>query len=209
SSNKSLWDRIKSFFGSSDYDDDDVNVDHDPNSTSDAFNSDNTSSSGRKEVTNCPNDVDAVITNDGKNYLFSGSEIYEFDDKGINKEYSLKSLFPRGPPFVQGAMSNPRTHRTLLFHGKMVYVYSREMNSNKFVLESDYPKKLPANLNFQPMGAFLWSEGSQIITNGNNFATYDENWNRITLQNKIENYFDNFPRKPIRGKICFNTSCSI
>lgn len=38
-----------------------------------------------------------------------------------------------------------------------------------------------------------------LIFKGNHFATYDENWNRITLQNTVVNYFDNFPAKPIRG----------
>ncbi|EFO18323.2 hypothetical protein LOAG_10173 [Loa loa] len=71
----------------------------------------------------------------------------------------------------------------------------------KFVLQPNYPKKLPTALNFKPMGAFLWLEGSQILINGNHFATYDENWNRVTLQNDVINYFDNFPTKPIRGKI--------
>lgn len=33
------------------------------------------------------------------------------------------------------------------------------------MLELNYPKKLPAALNFKPMGAFIWYEGSQVLIN--------------------------------------------
>ncbi|VDK82366.1 unnamed protein product [Litomosoides sigmodontis] len=155
------------------------------------------STNDKKIDTNCPDDVDGVITTNGSNYLFSGDKVYKFDREGIKKEYLLKNLFSNGPPFVQGALSNPRTNKTLLFYGGMVFAYYLERNGENFMLELNYPKKLPAALNFKPMGAFTWHEGSQ----GNHFATYDENWNRVTLQNMMMNYFDNFPAKPIRGVI--------
>uniref|UniRef100_A0A915PSL1 Peptidase metallopeptidase domain-containing protein n=1 Tax=Setaria digitata TaxID=48799 RepID=A0A915PSL1_9BILA len=151
----------------------------------------------RKVDSSCPDEVDGIIMVNGSNYLFSGATVYEFDQTGIKKEYQLNELFPNGPPFVQGALSNPRTLRTLLFHGKLVFAYRPQRNKSNFALEADYPKRLPATLNFKPMGAFMWIEGSQ----GNHFATYDENWNYVTLQNEVINYFDNFPAKPIRGTI--------
>ncbi|MCP9259794.1 hypothetical protein DINM_002995 [Dirofilaria immitis] len=165
----------------------------------DSSNGDNDSNFDRKTDVNCPDEVDGIITVDGSNYLFSGNKVYKFDRTGIKKEYLLKNLFPNGPPFVQGALSNPHTNKILLFYGKMVFAYHRERNKSKFVLESNYPKQLPVILNFKPMGAFLWHEGSQILINGNHFATYDENWNHVMLQNEVVNYFDNFPAKPIRG----------
>lgn len=60
---------------------------------------------------------------DGSNYLFSDDKVYKFDQKGIKKKYLLKNFFPNGPPFVQGALSNPRTDKTLLFYGKMVNIF--------------------------------------------------------------------------------------
>ncbi|CAG9537330.1 unnamed protein product [Cercopithifilaria johnstoni] len=160
-------------------------------------NGNSNSNSDKKIDINCPDEVDGIITTNGSNYLFSNNKVYQFDQAGIIKEYSLKNLFPNGPPFVQGALSNPRTDKTLLFYEKMVFSYHLDRSTKKFVLEPNYPKKLPVALNFKPMGAFLWHEGSQ----GNHFATYDENWNHITLQNDVINYFDNFPAKPIRGVI--------
>ncbi|EFO15073.1 matrixin family protein [Loa loa] len=87
----------------------------------DLSNTDNDSSSDRKIDINCPDEVDGIITTDGSNYLFSGNKVYEFGNTGIRKEYLLKNLFPNGPPFVQGALSNPREDKTLLFHERMVY----------------------------------------------------------------------------------------
>ncbi|VDM09791.1 unnamed protein product [Wuchereria bancrofti] len=171
------------------------NSEYGSNFETDSSNDNNDSNSDKKIDVNCPDEVDGIITTDGSNYLFSASKVYEFDRAGIKKEYLLKDLFPNAPPFVQGALSNSRTDKTLLFHGKMVFVYNLEKNTKKFVLQPNYPKKLPTALNFKPMGAFLWHEGSQ----GNHFATYDENWNRVTLQNEVINYFDNFPEEPIRG----------
>ncbi|KAL3984702.1 Matrixin family protein [Acanthocheilonema viteae] len=162
-------------------------------------NDDNESNNDNKMNVNCPSEVDGIITTNGSNYLFSDNKVYKFDQRGIKKEYFLKNLFPSAPPFVQGALSNSRTNKTLLFYGKMIFAYHLERNRKKFVLETNYPKKLPAALNFKPMGAFLWHEGSQVLINGNHFATYDENWNHVTLQNEVMNYFDNFPAKPIRG----------
>ncbi|VDK69350.1 unnamed protein product [Onchocerca ochengi] len=172
-----------------------ANLEHGSDFETDSSNGDNDSNRDRKTDISCPDEVDGIITVDGSNYLFSGNKVYEFDHAGIKEEYLLKNLFPNGPPFIQGALSNPRTDKTLLFHGKMVFAYYLDRYKKKFMLESNYPQKLPAALNFKPMGAFLWHEGSQ----GNHFATYDENWNHITLQNEVVNYFDNFPAKPIRG----------
>ncbi|VIO97500.1 Matrixin family protein [Brugia malayi] len=131
----------------------------------DSSNDDNDFNSDKKIDINCPDEVDGIITTDGSNYLFSGNKVYEFDRSGVKKEYLLKNLFPNGPPFVQGALSNSRTDKTLLFHGKMVFVYNLEKSTKKFVLQPNYPKKLPTALNFKPMGAFLWHEGSQILIN--------------------------------------------
>uniref|UniRef100_A0A8R1Y1J9 ZnMc domain-containing protein n=1 Tax=Onchocerca volvulus TaxID=6282 RepID=A0A8R1Y1J9_ONCVO len=174
-------------------------TEHGSDFETDSSNGDNDSNRDRKTDISCPDEVDGIITVDGSNYLFSGNKVYEFDHAGIKEEYLLKNLFPNGPPFIQGALSNPRTDKTLLFHGKMVFAYYLDRYKKKFMLESNYPQKLPAALNFKPMGAFLWHEGSQVLINGNHFATYDENWNHITLQNEVVNYFDNFPAKPIRG----------
>ncbi|VDO24367.1 unnamed protein product [Onchocerca flexuosa] len=178
-----------------------TNSEHGSDFETDSSNGDNDSNHDRKTDIGCPDEIDGIITVDGSNYLFSGNKVYDFDHAGIKEEYLLKNLFSNGPPFVQGALSNPRTDRTLLFHGKMVFAYYLDRYKNKFMLEPNYPKKLPAALNFKPMGAFLWHEGSQVLINvkGNHFATYDENWNQVTLQNEVVNYFDNFPAKPIRG----------
>ncbi|OZC12070.1 peptidoglycan binding domain protein [Onchocerca flexuosa] len=174
-------------------------TEHGSDFETDSSNGDNDSNHDRKTDIGCPDEIDGIITVDGSNYLFSGNKVYDFDHAGIKEEYLLKNLFSNGPPFVQGALSNPRTDRTLLFHGKMVFAYHLDRYKNKFMLEPKFPKKLPAALNFKPMGAFLWHEGSQVLINGNHFATYDENWNQVTLQNEVVNYFDNFPAKPIRG----------
>lgn len=65
----------------------------------------------------------ALVLANGSDYLFSDDKVYKFDRGGIKKEYLLRNLFPNGPPFVQGALSNPRTDKTLLFYGGMVYTY--------------------------------------------------------------------------------------
>lgn len=46
-----------------------------------------------------------------------------------------------------------------------VFSYHLERSTKKFILERNYPKKLPDELNFKPMGAFLWHEGSQVLIN--------------------------------------------
>ncbi|VBB32447.1 unnamed protein product [Acanthocheilonema viteae] len=86
-------------------------------------NDDNESNNDNKMNVNCPSEVDGIITTNGSNYLFSDNKVYKFDQRGIKKEYFLKNLFPSAPPFVQGALSNSRTNKTLLFYGKMVYSY--------------------------------------------------------------------------------------
>lgn len=56
--------------------------------------------------------------------------MYEFDRKGIRKKYLLKNLFQNGPPFIQGALSNPRTNKTLLFRDKWVNSWLSQIKTN-------------------------------------------------------------------------------
>ncbi|VDK47977.1 unnamed protein product [Anisakis simplex] len=220
-----FFDRIKSFFG---FGYDEVtsgSAGGQPedsgwrSSDSDVLILDTDDADESSDEPSCPQDVDGITTGeslqanpffdtrssilkvavDGAEYLFSGSKVYKISKDHVVKVYSLKQLFPKSPPYVQAALTVPKTHTTLLFQHGQVYAYTHSKGG--FTLEQHYPKRLPATLDFSPMGAFVWADGRQVLVNAHDFAVYDEYWNKATFQDKIYKYFENFPNQPLRGAI--------
>uniref|UniRef100_A0A915AFX0 Peptidase metallopeptidase domain-containing protein n=1 Tax=Parascaris univalens TaxID=6257 RepID=A0A915AFX0_PARUN len=217
SSGGSFLDRIKSFFGfggdrSSSSIDSNV-PSHGSDSTDSGFHSSGTesfsgSNSGSRRGSDssphskeCPKDVDGITTANGITYLFSGSKVYQLASGRVENVHSLRQLFPKSPAYVQGALTEPRSGVTLLFQHGQVYSYTYDRSEGAFRLDSSYPKRLSSDIKFNPMGAFMWIDGREVLVNAHDFAIYDHYWNKGTLQNKISNYFDNFPNEPIRGAI--------
>ncbi|VDM40404.1 unnamed protein product [Toxocara canis] len=217
-----LFDRIKSFFGfgdshssSADRNRGDSNANShssvpvDPGSFSSgsgSFFHSGSADSGRDsdssfDSTECPKDADGVTTIDGITYLFSGSKVYEISGERVGKVHSLKQLFPNSPAYVQGVLTVPYSGVILLFQHRQVYAYIRDRLRGNFRLDSRYPKRLPSDVTFNPMGAFVWIDGREVLVNAHDFAIYDDNWNKVTLQNKLSNYFDNLPNEPLRGAV--------
>ncbi|KHN80014.1 Matrix metalloproteinase-24 [Toxocara canis] len=217
-----LFDRIKSFFGfgdshssSADRNRGDSNANShssvpvDPGSFSSgsgSFFHSGSADSGRDsdssfDSTECPKDADGVTTIDGITYLFSGSKVYEISGERVGKVHSLKQLFPNSPAYVQGVLTVPYSGVILLFQHRQVYAYTRDRLRGNFRLDSRYPKRLPSDVTFNPMGAFVWIDGREVLVNAHDFAIYDDNWNKVTLQNKLSNYFDNLPNEPLRGAV--------
>uniref|UniRef100_A0A914QM46 Peptidase metallopeptidase domain-containing protein n=1 Tax=Panagrolaimus davidi TaxID=227884 RepID=A0A914QM46_9BILA len=146
----------------------------------------------------CPSRLDAIC--DGpfnSKYIFSGGNVYEFDNGRITKSHSLRLLFPKGPIYVDAALSNDRTSSLLLFQGYSVYSF--HFTNNKWILDGSFPKRVPKNIGFRPNGGIFWIDGQQILfSDDGRFATYDEYWNEATKVDQISNYFNDFP-KSVKG----------
>uniref|UniRef100_A0A914D5R0 Peptidase metallopeptidase domain-containing protein n=1 Tax=Acrobeloides nanus TaxID=290746 RepID=A0A914D5R0_9BILA len=192
----SIWDRLGGFFGHDDDEEDraiDRNRGHEGSSnrgrTEESFET--PASSGG--FNDCPQTLDAFSTGlGGVNYIFQGSKVYELRGNRVVKTHSLRTLFPRGPIYVDAAFANDRSNTMMLFQSYQVYAFHKR--GSQFVLDSDFPKRVPSNMRFNPTGAILWNDGHQILfSSSGDFAVYDEYWNQATSVNKVSNYFPSLP----------------
>uniref|UniRef100_A0A0K0FR91 Matrix metalloproteinase (inferred by orthology to a C. elegans protein) n=1 Tax=Strongyloides venezuelensis TaxID=75913 RepID=A0A0K0FR91_STRVS len=163
----------------------------------------------------CPSYIDgfAAVTR-SKGFIISGRNVYEVDSSGRNdysnvkRTYSYTTMFPGGPSSVDAAVTNSRSGLTLLFSSNRVYAYEYSSSSNKFTLESGFPKRMPSDVMFIPSGALIWDDGHQLILSPNGqFAVYDENWNQATMSGMTRNYFGDFP-KGVKGGFANSRSSS-
>ncbi|PAV66219.1 hypothetical protein WR25_11762 [Diploscapter pachys] len=84
--------------------------------------------------------------------------------------------------------------RDLSMHIRQVYGYLFNRHNLKFDLDNGFPKQLPRDVPFRPTGALRWVNGHQVVlSESGQFVVYDENWNKVTLTSRIDNYFENLP----------------
>jgi len=80
----------------------------------------------------------------------------------------------------------------MLFQGYNVYAFRH--SRGKWMLDGDFPKRIPSSIGFRPNGALLWIDGHQVLlSDTGKFAIYDEYWNEATKVDLISNYFPDFP----------------
>uniref|UniRef100_A0A1I8AU38 ZnMc domain-containing protein n=1 Tax=Steinernema glaseri TaxID=37863 RepID=A0A1I8AU38_9BILA len=151
---------------------------------------------------NCPSSLDAyTVAGNGRGYLFRGSKVYEVDGRRIGSPKAVQDVFPNGPIYAQAAVTNPRSQLTLLFQDRRVYGFAWNPRLNRFQLDAEYPKTLPSEIVFNPVGGLVWIDGQQMLLSyGKNFAVYDEYWNQQTLANRLDNYYPGFP-SDIKGGV--------
>lgn len=94
-------------------------------------------------------------------YLFSGSKVFELRGNSIVKEHQLRTLFPRGPIYVEAAYLNRNDRTMVLFQSYKVYVFT--FFAGGYSLDLSYPKSLPKTISFNPTGAITWSDGHQFL----------------------------------------------
>ncbi|KAE9547659.1 hypothetical protein FO519_009128, partial [Halicephalobus sp. NKZ332] len=141
----------------------------------------------------CPSRLDAIADGpNGAKYIFSGGNVYEYSGGRITKTHSLRLLFPKGPIYVDAALSNQRSGSLMLFQGYNVYAF--RYSGGKWTLDGDFPKRIPSSIGFRPNGAMLWIDGHQVLlSDTGKFAIYDEYWNEATKVDMVSNYFSDFP----------------
>ncbi|GMT11754.1 hypothetical protein PFISCL1PPCAC_3051, partial [Pristionchus fissidentatus] len=153
--------------------------------------------SGGGGFVTCPVTVDGIgQLPDGTAYLFSGGKVFQVDtrSKKVKEQYTIIQMFPGGPPYVSGAVYNPINSIMLLFQGGQVWGFTFSKLRGRFQLDAEYPKRLPIDIGFVPTGAFRAPNGHQVLVGpSDQFAVYDEYWNQITLQNRMNAYFPNMP----------------
>uniref|UniRef100_A0A7E4VIK3 ZnMc domain-containing protein n=1 Tax=Panagrellus redivivus TaxID=6233 RepID=A0A7E4VIK3_PANRE len=146
----------------------------------------------------CPYRIDAISDGvSGGKYIFSGGNVHEFSNNRITKSHSLRLLFPKGPIYVDAALSNPQSRTLMLFQGYNVYAF--HFSGNDWTLDSDFPKRIPRDISFRPNGGMLWIDGHQVLfSEDGRFAIYDEYWNQATKVGDTDEYFPDFP-KAVKG----------
>jgi len=149
-------------------------------------------------IDKCPSSVDAISEGPGDAiYLFQGSKVFEIHGKTVTRVHSLRLLFPNGPIYAEAAYYNTRSQTMSIFQSFKVYVF--DYTSGRFSLDPSYPKRVPTSIGFNPTGAMQWTDGSHILfSRADEFAVYDEYWNRETKVDKVSRYFPGLP-KGIRG----------
>ena len=66
----------------------------------------------------CPSRLDAISDGpNGARYIYSGGNVYEYSNGKITKTHSLRLLFPKGPIYVDAALSNKQSSTLMLFQG--------------------------------------------------------------------------------------------
>uniref|UniRef100_A0A915DHH1 Peptidase metallopeptidase domain-containing protein n=1 Tax=Ditylenchus dipsaci TaxID=166011 RepID=A0A915DHH1_9BILA len=145
-----------------------------------------------RESGECPKTIDAFSPGMGDSkYFFQASKVFEVKGNTIVNTHSLRLLFPNGPVYVEAALFNEKTEKMLLFQSHSVYSFQFDSSQNKFVLDTDFPKKIS---NFDVVGAMYWVDGHQFLfLKDDDFAVYDEYWNQATSISKLSARFPGFP----------------
>uniref|UniRef100_A0A158R5K1 ZnMc domain-containing protein n=1 Tax=Syphacia muris TaxID=451379 RepID=A0A158R5K1_9BILA len=141
-----------------------------------------------------------------RTYLLSSTKVYEIDEDRIVNVDSIRHVFPMSPAFTQGAFA--ANGFVYIFDELNVYKYMFDRSRGTYKLQIGYPKRLPYELRFGPMGAFNWLNNKQYLFNANEYAVYDASSNKVLNQGLIKNVFRNFPALEALRGICHVSSKS-
>ncbi|KAK6056440.1 hypothetical protein COOONC_06056 [Cooperia oncophora] len=122
--------------------------------------------------------------------VFHNDKVYRVKDrKFVDNGKNIRSVFPRGPGFVNATTTSDKL--VLLFAERAIYGY--EYDGVRFNEARGYPKELHDLVLFYPQAAFPLTNGSVVLLSGNVFATYNVPDNRPTILNDKTRYFPNLP----------------
>ncbi|PAV66218.1 hypothetical protein WR25_11761 [Diploscapter pachys] len=142
----------------------------------------------------CPQRVDAYASTPNKDYLFNDKTVYIILNNRIVGKGSIKEYFPNGPNDVNAAVYDDEKEWLVLIKEKSAYAYKAQGLS--FKLDSNFPKELPSNIAFTPYSAIRWHDTRQLLlSNGGQFALYDEYWNKSLMSGRTMSYFEGLPDK--------------
>ncbi|CAI2353799.1 unnamed protein product [Caenorhabditis sp. 36 PRJEB53466] len=146
----------------------------------------------------CPDKFDAITKGyNGRTYVFAREKVYQiwFEDGLPQKaSYLISELFAGGPRTVTAALTNSRSGVTILFDGRTAYRFRWNRKHRRFQLAKNTPQELPRNITINPLSAFEWSDGNQVVLSGEHFIIYDAYWNLATFTGHTRKYFPNLPR---------------
>uniref|UniRef100_A0A1I7TX37 Bulb-type lectin domain-containing protein n=1 Tax=Caenorhabditis tropicalis TaxID=1561998 RepID=A0A1I7TX37_9PELO len=108
--------------------------------------------------------------------------------------YLISDLFFGGPRTVTAALTNSRSGVTILFEGRTAYRFRWNRKHRRFQLAKNTPQELPRNITINPLSAFEWADGNQVVLSGEHFIIYDAYWNLATFTGHTRKYFPNLPR---------------
>uniref|UniRef100_A0A8R1I097 Uncharacterized protein n=1 Tax=Caenorhabditis japonica TaxID=281687 RepID=A0A8R1I097_CAEJA len=149
-------------------------------------------------VDTCPTKFDAITKGyNGRTYVFARETVYQiwFEDGLPQKaSYLISDLFQGGPRTVTAVLTNSRSGVTILFDGRTAYRFRWNRKHRRFQLAKNTPQELPRNITINPLSAFEWSDGNQVVLNGEHFIIYDAYWNLATFTGHTRRYFPNLPR---------------
>ncbi|CAO4379431.1 unnamed protein product [Caenorhabditis nigoni] len=146
----------------------------------------------------CPEKFDAITKGyNGRTYVFAREKVYQiwFEDGLPQKaSYLISDLFSGGPRTVTAALTNSRSGVTILFEGRTAYRFRWNRKHRRFQLAKNTPQELPRNITINPLSAFEWADGNQVVLSGEHFIIYDAYWNLATFTGHTRKYFPNLPR---------------
>ncbi|EGT46522.1 hypothetical protein CAEBREN_05793 [Caenorhabditis brenneri] len=146
----------------------------------------------------CPDKFDAITKGyNGRTYVFAREKVYQiwFEDGLPQKaSYLISDLFSGGPRTVTAALTNSRSGVTILFEGRTAYRFRWNRKHKRFQLAKNTPQELPRNITINPLSAFEWADGNQVVLSGEHFIIYDAYWNLATFTGHTRKYFPNLPR---------------
>lgn len=93
----------------------------------------------------------------GITYLFSGSKVYQLDNRRVENVHSLRQLFPKSPAYVQGALTEPKSGVTLLFqHGQVSIDFACKIIIDLVAINKDYPIRINEAIFWSSHRAKFW-----------------------------------------------------
>ncbi|KAK6021308.1 hypothetical protein OSTOST_13019, partial [Ostertagia ostertagi] len=115
----------------------------------------------------CPSTVSAFCTVRNLSYLFSDEYVYTIRNDTIQDASPISLKFPDGPGSVNAAVYDKEKRLVVLIENRTVYAYHPlgkiRVETGKFKLDSTYPKELPDNIPFTPIGAMRWHDKRQVL----------------------------------------------